>query len=144
MNFFYENEISGFQPPCPPESYKTITLPCCRWVFDTMHHPDNFKAQADKRPRVLNDKSDAEKCAYFALSFHIDAQHSRDHFNFLVNNFCGRDKELAYTRFGRNIAVGTLSETDGVAGDADAYGHFNFHHVKDNNFISKFEISEAL
>jgi hypothetical protein len=144
MEFYYKNEISGFTPKCPPEDYLAIDRESYRWVFDTMEHENNFKAQAEKNPKMLNSKDDVGKCASYALSFHRSLQESHDHFDYLVKRFCAKDKDLAYTRFGTNVATGMLNSNDGVSGMVEDNGHFNFHHVKDHKFASNFKIKEPL
>ncbi|NDC41149.1 MAG: hypothetical protein EBZ77_06295 [Chitinophagia bacterium] len=140
MNFLYQEQLGLLQTTCPPLEYRPMERECYRWVYDTMDHGDNFKAQADKYPKVLKNKNDERKCEYWALSFHDTLQASKDSFEYLVENFCKADRSIAYTRFGTNIAFGKLREEDGVGSAPDRQGHFNFHHVKDNNFAIQFKI----
>jgi hypothetical protein len=139
MEFYYHHEIAAFQPKCPPEDYVQIERVTYRWVFDSIDDERNFKAQAEKNPNILNDKSDIGKCECYALSFHISAEASKEHFNIFL-----RMSKKAYARLGTNIAVGNLEKEDGVAANVEENGHFNFHHVKEHNFTKKFEIKEQL
>jgi hypothetical protein len=56
MEFYYKKSIETLKPKCPPESYKEIERLSYRWVFDTMEDERNFKAQADKNPKIVNGK----------------------------------------------------------------------------------------
>ena len=144
MEFFYKNEISALAVNCPPGEYIPVDMQCYRWVYDTMDHPDNFKAQSDKNPKVLKNKSDERKCEYWALSFHNSLQNSIDGFEFLAEHVCNGDRSVAYKRFGLNIAHGVLGANDGVAGKPNNAGHFNYHHVKDHTFATTFKIIQPL
>lgn len=104
-----------------------------------MEDDRNFKAQADKNPKIVNGKNDLEVCECYALSFHISTQTSKEHFNHFASK-----SPMAYKRLGTNISEGKLEILDGVSGDIETNGHFNFHHIKDNNFKEKFKIVEKL
>ncbi|WP_026710137.1 hypothetical protein [Flavobacterium filum] len=139
MDFYYKSEIELLEKSCPPLDYYSKKINCYRWVFENINDKNNFKAQADKNPSILNNKSDIKKCEYFALSFHDTEENSRNHFNYL-NGFIKNAKK----RFGTHIAFGNIEENDGVCGLTDQNGHFNYHHVKNHNFQLKFKIISLL
>lgn len=138
-DFFHKDEISQLNPKCPGDHCLPVNRDSFRWVFDNIEDARNFQSQAFKNPKILNDKKDIEKCAYYALSFFtsLDACKAR----FKAFNTMG---DLAYKRFGTKIARGTLSENDGVSDKISATGHFDFHHVKDNELHKKFTIIDSL
>lgn len=138
MNFYYATEIEKLNA-CPPKKYKKITLECFRWVFGDITDKRNFLAQADKNPKRLNDLSDLEKCEHFALSFHDSKDNSINHYNFLRKKI-----RNAHLTLGTHIAKGRLIETDGVGGEIENNGHFNFHHIREHSFETKFFIAEEL
>ncbi len=135
MEFCYKSEIKKLNPTCPPVEYFPIEIDCYRWVFDDIQDINNFKAQAEKNPKILNSKTDEKKCEIYALSFHTTEKSSRKHFDyFLAQN------PKAYKRLGTHIAQGKIEKNDGVSGPTDNLKHFNFHHIKEHDFHNKFKI----
>lgn len=138
MDYFYKDYINLLDS-CPPTDYKIKECVTYRWVFDDIMDERNFKSQADKNPKPLNSKNDFDKCEYYALSFHDSSENSRKHFNILSKKFKNIQKNL-----GTKIARGNLGILDGKGGECDKIGHFNFHHIKNNNFVEVFNIIESL
>ncbi|MFN8715289.1 MAG: hypothetical protein ACK5Z2_20750 [Bacteroidota bacterium] len=139
MEYYYNEQIKLLVQPCPPKNYRQYNKKVFRWVFDSMEDEKNFKAQAEKNPPVLNDKTDKEKCEYYALSFHSTIEASREAFVHLK-----KIMKNAHKRLGTNIASGKLLHDDGLGSDPDANGHINFHHYKQCNFVTRFTITEKL
>lgn len=139
MEFYYKKQIEELRVKCPPDTYSVINIESYRWTFDLIDDERNFKAQADKNPQVLNDKSDLEICDYYALSFHTSSESSKEHFRHISKGF-----PMAYKRLGTKIAKGVLNNEDGLAGEVEPNGHFNFHPIKDHQFERKFIIIENL
>jgi hypothetical protein len=139
MTFYYEDIISKLEPKCPPESYLPIEREAFRWVFDSIDEPRNFLAQAEKNPKAIVDKPDEEKCEFYALSFFNTADNAKARFQFF-----SKLSKNAYKRLGTKIARGFLSKEDGLGGKIDQNGHFNFHHIRDHKFFTKFTIIDNL
>lgn len=138
MNYYHENDL--FQlTNCPPTDYQPLETECYRWVFSEITHEKNFQSQAHKNPKALNDKTDFDKCEYFALSFHTSYELSKKHYNLLKKRY----KNFAKNS-GTHLAKGQLDNNDGIGGDLDDLTHFNFHFIKENNFCNKFEVIEEL
>lgn len=127
------------KPECPPSHYEGKNNICYRWVFDPIENEDNFKAQADKNPSVINSKDDIKKCDYYALSFHNSLENSRNAFEFLENLV-----KNARKRLGDHIAKGKIDYQDGVAQEPNNKGHFNLHPSSKSKFDEKFVILEKL
>jgi hypothetical protein len=144
MQFYYSSEMATLNVACPPTHYATTKLICYRWVFNEIEDERNFKARAILHPPILNNKSDVEKCACYALSFHDKAKNSQDHFDFLVRRYCSNDPSLGKLRFGSHIAEGVLHPEDGLSSEIEPNGHFNFHPILDHQFISNFIILRPL
>ena len=139
MEFYYKEEIETLSQTCPPSEYNTVEINCYRWVFGDISNKNNFLAQADKSPKILNNKSDIKKCESYALSFHDTEENSRNHFHY----FTGVVKQI-HKRLGTHIAIGKLEKIDGVGSLISDNGHFNFHHQKNHNFQKKFKIISQL
>ncbi|MCY2687580.1 hypothetical protein [Salinimicrobium sp. TH3] len=138
MKYVYQKQIDGLET-CPPEEYHSKTCNCFRWVFEKMDDERNFLAQAEKNPKSLNDKTDLQKCENYALSFHDTIENSQAHFIKLTKRFKNIKKLL-----GTHIAQGTLRKKDGVGGQIERNGHFNFHHTEESNFNKRFKIIRTL
>ena len=139
MKYYYEEKIQELNPDCPPNHYSGKNKICFRWVFEKIENEDNFKAQADKNPSIINSKDDKMKCDYYALSFHDNLENSRNAFRFLENIVKNAKKRL-----GSHIAKGEIEYSDGVAEEPDDKGHFNLHPSQKSNFSEKFVILEKL
>jgi hypothetical protein len=139
MDFFYKEQMEILNSSCPPDNYQQIEIECFRWVFNDIKNENNFKAQALKNPKILNAKSDAAKCECYALSFHNSELNSRKHFEYFLSQ-----GTHVYKRLGTHIAKGKLEKSDGVSSDIDKIGHFNYHHIFNNEFQNKFEIISQL
>ena len=138
MSYYHESDLIKLKN-CPPDNYTSKKLECYRWVFSDINNERNFQSQAVKNPKALNDKSDLEKCEYFALSFHEDYTLNKNHYEMLKKRFKNISKNI-----GTHLAKGILDEMDGIGSQVDANSHFNFHFTKNRNFSDKFEIIEAL
>jgi hypothetical protein len=139
MEYYYTREISPLVPPCPPDDYESYNKEVFRWVFEHVEDENNFKAQAEKKPAVLNHKDDERKCAYYALSFHTSLEKSKQAFAFFRSTM-----KLASKRLGTNVAKGMLTKDDGIGSIPDKNGHINFHHYKARNFEKRFVIVDTL
>ncbi|MCO7183894.1 hypothetical protein HER15_08105 [Tenacibaculum mesophilum] len=138
MDYYYQKQINELER-CPPDDYKNIKCVSYRWVFKDINDRRNFIAQAEKNPKSLNDKTDLEKCAIYALSFHNSIENSQRHFSILNKKFKNIKKRL-----GTHIAKGSLVHNDGVGSNIDKNGHFNFHHLENCNLNERFEIIRIL
>lgn len=138
MNLYYKAQIEKIDS-CPPENYSKLDTKCYRWVFDDINNAVNFKSQADKNPKVLNSKSDYEKCEYYALSFHDSINNSIRSYNELKKSIPNIRKLL-----GTKIAEGRLSKEDGLGSQPNKFGHFNFHHCRNHGFEKKFKIVQSI
>ena len=139
MKYYYEEKIKKLSHECPPIHYEGKSRICFRWVFEKIENEENFKAQADKKPSIINSKEDKKICDYYALSFHDTLENSRNAFEFLENIV-----KNARKRLGSHIAKGRIDHSDGVAEEPDDNGHFNLHPSQENNFGEKFVILEEL
>ncbi|RXG28449.1 hypothetical protein [Leeuwenhoekiella marinoflava] len=139
MKYYYEEKIKDLLPQCPPPHYNKKDRICYRWVFESIENDDNFKAQADKNPSIINSKDDKLKCDYYALSFHDTLENSKNAFEFLQNTVKNAKKRL-----GNHIAKGKIDNSDGVAEEPNNRGHFNLHPSQESNFGEKFVILEEL
>ena len=138
FDFYHKEEFEQLKE-CPPRDYRNIECECYRWVFSTIDDSRNFLSQAEKNPKALNDKTDKEKCEYYALSFHMSFEKSKEHYKILKKTFKNIPKNI-----GTHIAKGLLVEENGLGGETDNMSHFNFHFTKSKEFCSTFEIVEEL
>ena len=53
-------------------------------------------------------------------------------------------QQKAYHTLGTKIAVGTLTELDGINSKTDENGHFNHHLVAETKYYKRFKIIETL
>ncbi|TVZ23512.1 hypothetical protein JM84_2440 [Dokdonia sp. Hel_I_63] len=139
MEFHHNKEYEELVTGCPPANYIQKNLSCFRWVFSELSDQRNFLSQADKNPKVLNNKSDSKKCDYYALSFHDSEANSQKHFDYLSTVVKNAKKRL-----GTHIAQGIIKDNDGLAGEIENNGHFNFHFAKKNELKSNFKIIRPL
>ena len=138
MNYYHKDDLLELSN-CPPENYTPKNVECYRWVFSEIEIKKNFQSQAHKNPKALNDKTDLEKCEYFALSFHSSHELSKKHYNLLKKRYKNFSKNG-----GTHLAKGKLFNDDGIGSEIDELSHFNFHFIKETDFCNKFEIFEEL
>jgi hypothetical protein len=123
---------------CPYNGCSERTMTAYRWTFSDINHPDNFLPVGvlDKKryPPRINDKSNNFfKCSCSGLSMY----HSLESATLNFMTFPKRTRELlGYT----SIAEGNLQKNEGLIGDVNEKGHFDFFEYIDIDLSQKFKI----
>lgn len=129
----YQKEIDEMGlAECPPSECIQSFLLACRFIFNDLSHPNNFKPVGLIHPQRLNDfKEDVKKCQSLGLSMFADLEKARMHFEHLQLKTAGKFSKTV----GSCVAILNLVETDGVFSDPNerSDSHFTFH---------EFEIAE--
>ena len=148
MIFHYKEQHKQLSIECPPIDYKPLNTVVYRWVFEEGDER-NFQSQFEKDmnrkkpPRRYNEMSDLEKCDRMALSLFNSLESAEKQFKFLRDE--QQLNENAYLWLGKNIAVGTIREEDGVNEiPANKFGHFNHHPIEGFNYHNRFQIKRHL
>lgn len=111
-----------------------------RWVFNDIHHLDNFTPQYYRNPKRFLTWGDVEKCKALSLSLFVSVETAQTRFEALREALGAK----VYRTLGSQIASGRLTEDDGVHGDLDEKGHFSFHPATESCFEDSFSIIAAL
>ena len=132
-------ELLGDQCTCPPShtSPSTDTV-AYRFVFDkcddlsfipqAVVFPDNFKG------------TECNKCCeYFSLSFYLSYEDATGAHAYLRSKF-----KKFVDRSGGYLAMGRLSEGDGLVTDADERSHFELYEANTVNLSKRFNLLEKL
>ena len=142
MQFLYREDFTNLQlSDCPPSDYKAKHIESAyRWVFDDIEDDRNFISQFHKNPKRFLDKNDHVICSGLALSMFDSVENAQMRFYELKELL----QQKAYQILGTKIAVGEITEIDGVNGEIDKNGHFNHHLVADTNYNKRFKIAQTL
>ena len=142
MTFQYQQEFDVFAlKNCPPSTYSPQNLEqVFRWVFDDIEDTRNFQPQYHKNPKRFWGKSPETVCSSLALSLFDTAENAEIRFYVLKELM----QQKVYTILGTKIAVGYLTEQDGMNSAFDEKGHFNHHPVAENSYSQRFKIIQNL
>ena len=150
MRFHYQTYYDKLSVDCPPKSYSPKNLNAFRWVFEDIEDERNFQSQYEKHtkqpkpPKRYNDMKDIDKCDAMALSMFNSVENARKRFFFLKDEQPHPMNENAYRFLGNHIAIGNITEQDGVNEEPDRKGHFNHHPVEHFDYKTRFKIIEYL
>ena len=123
---------------CPCNGCGEKTMSAYRWTFSDIDNPDNFLPVGvlDKKryPPRINDKSNNFfKCSCSGLSMYHTLETA-------ISNFIAFPKRtrdlLGYT----NIAEGYLEKNEGLIGNVNEKGHFDFFEYINIDLSQKFKI----
>jgi CRISPR/Cas system CMR-associated protein Cmr5 small subunit len=132
MELKYHKEIETLI--CDTSNFKEIEKDSFRWTFEDINDIRNFE------PIYINNpKRKQENCLGFALSFYISKNEAIKKYKDLTLG-----KPNLYKKLGTHIANGLLTNTDGIGGDPDEIGHFDFFTYKSANLYDKFTIIESI
>lgn len=141
MKYEYQNDYDTLSETCPPDSFESLRIdPVFRWVFDDINHKNNFISQYHRKPKRFLNKSDSMKCKAMGLSFFSNVEGAINRYKDLRNQLGDGISET----LGTKIAVGYVTEQDGVNGDFDAVGHFTHHPCNTEKYQKIFEIIQDL
>jgi len=149
MDFSFQEDFKKLSISCPPRHYKAFNKTVYRWVFDEIENEKNFKPryylvpikELEKIQNIQDVKiRDTKTCSMLALSMFLSEKEAFDRFKDLEDDM----GKKVYNFLGTNIAVGDITENDGVNGDYDDFGHFNHHPAMNGNYESKFKIFSSL
>jgi hypothetical protein len=142
MDFLYQEKFDEHHlEDCPPKHYQAKDMAeVFRWVFDDMDDDRNFISQFEKNPKRFLGKDAATKCAGLALSMFDSIENAKNRFK-LVRKMM---KDKAFRDLGTHIAIGYISNKDGVSEEPNKDGHFNHHPVKNHNYYQRFKIIQSL
>lgn len=109
-----------------------------RWTYDDIEHLENFLPKDildNKRtpPRINDKASDDYKCSCCGLSMYITLESAISNFTTLPLRI---RKLLGYT----NIAEGYLEKNEGLIGEVNEKGHFDFFEYINIDLPQKFKI----
>lgn len=141
MVYKFHQYYALLKEECPTKDYmpKEISK-AYRWVFENINDDRNFISQFEKSPKRFLNKEDAIKCNALALSMFNNMQGAKLRYEELKDDICER---VHYT-LGNHIAEGKLLECDGVVGNIERFGHFNFHPSIKINFEEVFKIIDNI
>ena len=132
MNLKYQNELDNFG--CDLSSFKEIDLPSFRWTFEDIDDVRNFE------PVYINDpKRNRTNCLGFALSFFTTKEAGVRRLKEITLN-----KEKLFKKLGTHISSGSLTKSDGVAGEPDGIKHFDFFTYENVELKHKFTVLESV
>jgi phosphatidate phosphatase APP1 len=142
MPFLHREDFENLKlTNCPPSDYKPkIIETAFRWVYDDIDDSRNFVSQYHKNPKRFLDKNEKTICSGLALSMFDSIGNAQARFYELREIL----QEKAYNTLGTKIAVGTITESDGVNSETDENGHFNHHLTTNTNYNKRFKIIELL
>lgn len=140
LTYKYQTDFESLGIACPPSDYRGSTMTVYRWVFDSIQHADNFTSQYHKNPKRFLTKSDSEKCSAMALSMFKNLTAAEQRFAALKDSI----GENVYKSLGTHVAVGEITEDDGVNGRIDTNGHFNHHCCLSCKYEERFRIVASL
>lgn len=134
----YKFGLEGAGGNCPPAEYVSRQIdPVYRWVYGNLEDPRNFLPPYLRNPPRFTHAAQKLRCEARALSMFDDLDGAKARFAELKSSMGPR----IYQLIGSQIAVGRLSESDGVLGKSGHHGHFNFHPFDTSNFSCTFQIT---
>jgi len=121
-------------PNCPSPDCKSLTIEAFRFVFEDIHHRNNFLPALLINPKRQLTK-DSDKCSGYALSFFCSAETAKSQYLKLKK----RNKNIGKS-IGTHIAQGVVNETDGLVSEINRNGHFDLHEFENTDLKNKFRI----
>ncbi len=120
----YKDLIAGLslnECGCPPDNSTSIDIKTYRYVFENDTKKHNHLPNRKISPkRVL--ENDLEYCSVCGLSCYNTEENAITFFKNLVNSFPNIPQKI-----GDSLCVGDLKQNDGVMGEIDSFGHFDFY-----------------
>jgi hypothetical protein len=137
--FKYKANIESLNPQCPPKECLNKEIEAYRYTFNEIKNPENFKPAVLKNPGRFNDKSDLMKCSGYGLSMYDDEQRAISSYEELSKTI----KKIKQS-IGSHLAKGVIGKIDGVCGEINGKGHFDFHEYENISLSTKFSIIKEL
>jgi hypothetical protein len=135
----FQFDLEGVGRNCPPADYEQRQIdPVYRWVFDLIEDGRNFLPPFHRNPPRFIHADQKLRCEAMALSMFDNLGGAMERFSELKSSMGPR----IYLLIGSKVAVGSLSETDGVFSKSGHHGHFNVHPSETADFSRKFKITE--
>ena len=137
MRYKYQDKLDGIDN-CPAAHFK------CRVIHESFRYvfadpAGSFLPVLARSPKRALRWDDIERCGGWALSFFSSAEAARIQFELLRRNNPGIHKTL-----GDRIAVGDLSQDDGVSSEPEPDGHFELHEYEGVKLYDRFSELEVL
>lgn len=123
---------------CPPATAKAVSVKAFRFVKEP-RTAACFLPQGKKSPRRVLDAKAHEQCSLLGLSMFNSEQAARNRYEILKKSISNVKRSL-----GTHLAMGSLTEVDGVATDPNEAGHFDFFEFSSFSICESFSLVGTL